>query len=47
MSVVERSGTFALGDLHVRRLEFGAMQLSGRPAVFVLWRERLRFAEVR
>ena len=29
MSSVDQSGTFALGDLHVRRLGFGAMQLSG------------------
>jgi pyridoxine 4-dehydrogenase len=29
MSGVEESGTFALGDLHVRRLGLGAMQLSG------------------
>jgi pyridoxine 4-dehydrogenase len=33
MAGVERSGTFALGDLRVRRLGFGAMQLSG-PGVF-------------
>jgi pyridoxine 4-dehydrogenase len=33
MGGVEQSGTFALGDLHVRRLGFGAMQLSG-PNVF-------------
>jgi len=33
MSSVDQSGTFALGDLHVRRLGFGAMQLSG-PGVF-------------
>ena len=33
MSSVHQSGTFALGDLHVRRLGFGAMQLSG-PGVF-------------
>src|ERR1700731_5422213 len=33
MSGVEQSGTFSLGDLHVRRLGFGAMQLSG-PNVF-------------
>src|SRR5258707_7006304 len=33
MAGVEQSGTFALGDLHVRRLGFGAMQLSG-PNVF-------------
>ena len=33
MSGAEQSGTFALGDLHVRRLGFGAMQLSG-PNVF-------------
>jgi len=30
---VEQSGTFALGDRHVRRLGFGAMQLAG-PNVF-------------
>jgi pyridoxine 4-dehydrogenase len=29
MSSVDQSGTFALGDLHVRPLGFGAMQLSG------------------
>src|SRR6202045_3521865 len=29
MSSVEQSGTFALGDRHVTRLGFGAMQLSG------------------
>jgi len=33
MSGVEQSGTFALGDRQVRRLGFGAMQLSG-PNVF-------------
>ena len=33
MSSVDQSGTFALGDLPVRRLGFGAMQLSG-PGVF-------------
>jgi pyridoxine 4-dehydrogenase len=33
MSSVDQSGTFALGDLRVRRLGFGAMQLSG-PGVF-------------
>ena len=33
MSRVDQSGTFGLGDLHVRRLGFGAMQLSG-PNVF-------------
>jgi pyridoxine 4-dehydrogenase len=33
MSSVDQSGTFALGNLHVRRLGFGAMQLSG-PNVF-------------
>jgi len=33
MSSVDQLGTFALGDLHVRRLGFGAMQLSG-PGVF-------------
>ena len=33
MSSIDQSGTFALGDLHVRRLGFGAMQLSG-PGVF-------------
>jgi len=27
MSSVDQSGTFALGDLHVRRLGFGAMHL--------------------
>jgi len=30
MSNVERSGTFRLGDLLVKRLGYGAMQLSGR-----------------
>jgi pyridoxine 4-dehydrogenase len=30
MSSVERSGTFRLGDLLVKRLGYGAMQLSGR-----------------
>ena len=44
MSSVDQSGTFALGDLHVRRLGFGAMELSG-PNVFgprriVPWRWR-------
>jgi hypothetical protein len=33
MSSVDQSGPFVLGDLHVRRLGFGAMQLSG-PNVF-------------
>jgi pyridoxine 4-dehydrogenase len=33
MSGVEQLGTFALGDRQVRRLGFGAMQLSG-PGVF-------------
>jgi pyridoxine 4-dehydrogenase len=33
MSGAEQSGTFALGDRQVRRLGFGAMQLSG-PNVF-------------
>src|SRR6202008_1296051 len=33
MRSVERSGTFQLGDLRVRRLGFGAMHLSG-PGVF-------------
>ena len=33
MSGAEQSGTFALGDRLVRRLGFGAMQLSG-PNVF-------------
>jgi pyridoxine 4-dehydrogenase len=33
MAGAEQSGTFALGDRHVRRLGFGAMQLSG-PNVF-------------
>jgi len=33
MSSVDQSGTFALGDLRVKRLGFGAMQLSG-PGVF-------------
>jgi pyridoxine 4-dehydrogenase len=33
MSAVEQSGTFALGDLSVRRLGYGAMHLSG-PNVF-------------
>ena len=33
MSGAELSGTFALGDRQVRRLGFGAMQLSG-PNVF-------------
>jgi pyridoxine 4-dehydrogenase len=33
MSSVDQSGTFALGELRVRRLGFGAMQLSG-PGVF-------------
>src|SRR5258708_15785908 len=33
MSSVEMSGTFALGDLRVRRLGYGAMHLSG-PGVF-------------
>jgi pyridoxine 4-dehydrogenase len=33
MPSLDQSGTFALGDLHVRRLGFGAMQLSG-PGVF-------------
>ena len=33
MSSVEMSDTFALGDLRVRRLGFGAMHLSG-PGVF-------------
>ena len=33
MSSVEMSGTFALGDLRVRRLGLGAMHLSG-PGVF-------------
>src|SRR4029078_6347957 len=29
MSTVEPSGTFGLGDLAVKRLEYGAMRLSG------------------
>src|SRR4029450_5986304 len=33
MSSVERSGTFRLGDLLVKRLGYGAMQLSG-PGIF-------------
>jgi pyridoxine 4-dehydrogenase len=33
MSSVDRSGTFRLGDLFVKRLGYGAMQLSG-PGVF-------------
>jgi aryl-alcohol dehydrogenase-like predicted oxidoreductase len=33
MSSVERSGTFELGDLPVKRLGYGAMQLSG-PGIF-------------
>src|SRR4030081_3163448 len=33
MSRVERSGTFRLGDLLVKRLGYGAMQLSG-PGIF-------------
>ncbi len=33
MSMLERSGTFRLGDLLVKRLGYGAMQLSG-PGIF-------------
>src|SRR5262245_9924258 len=33
MSRVEQSGTFALGDLRVRRMGYGAMHLSG-PGIF-------------
>ena len=33
MSKIDQSGTFALGDLHVKRLGYGAMQLAG-PGVF-------------
>jgi hypothetical protein len=33
MSVVDRSGTFMLGDKLVRRLGYGAMHLSG-PGIF-------------
>jgi pyridoxine 4-dehydrogenase len=39
MSRVERSGTFRLGDLLVRRLGYGAMQLSG-PGIFGPPRDR-------
>src|SRR5690606_33674586 len=33
MSMINQSGTFALGDRHVKRLGYGAMQLAG-PGVF-------------
>jgi pyridoxine 4-dehydrogenase len=39
MSSVERSGTFRLGDLLVKRLGYGAMQLSG-PGIFGPPRDR-------
>jgi pyridoxine 4-dehydrogenase len=39
MSSVERSGTFRLGDLVVKRLGYGAMQLSG-PGIFGPPRDR-------
>ena len=39
MSNVERSGTFRLGDLLVKRLGYGAMQLSG-PGIFGPPRDR-------
>jgi aryl-alcohol dehydrogenase-like predicted oxidoreductase len=39
MSSVERSGTFGLGDLLVKRLGYGAMQLSG-PGIFGPPRDR-------
>jgi aryl-alcohol dehydrogenase-like predicted oxidoreductase len=39
MSSVERSGTFFLGDLLVKRLGYGAMQLSG-PGIFGPPRDR-------
>jgi aryl-alcohol dehydrogenase-like predicted oxidoreductase len=39
MSSVERSGTFRLGDLLVKRLGYGAMRLSG-PGIFGPLRDR-------
>jgi pyridoxine 4-dehydrogenase len=39
MSSIERSGTFRLGDLLVKRLGYGAMQLSG-PGIFGPPRDR-------
>ena len=39
MSSVERSGTFPLGDLLVKRLGYGAMRLSG-PGIFGPPRDR-------
>jgi pyridoxine 4-dehydrogenase len=39
MSSVQRSGTFRLGDLLVKRLGYGAMQLSG-PGIFGPPRDR-------
>ena len=39
MSSVERSGTFRLGDRLVKRLGYGAMQLSG-PGIFGPPRDR-------
>jgi pyridoxine 4-dehydrogenase len=39
MSSVKRSGTFRLGDLLVKRLGYGAMQLSG-PGIFGPPRDR-------